>query len=211
MNIHISHAIPKANPPTPIQRAQSGTGNAAHANPSGLHSHAAVDPNVAKPASLMPVRVGQPSLVRSSVSPDCTARMRWYMPTARKVRLRPMSAERTAVGMVQTIRLALSRCRYPTRTRLAAVLPHAARPDRAEHAVHSSLIQIHTGLVKKSLEESRSPDSLSYTCLKAPVAAANSDGSSHVLPYAMRRIKMKTACCALLLALTRYPGRQTDA
>jgi uncharacterized protein (TIGR03435 family) len=33
-------------------------------------------------------------------------------------------------------------------------------------------------------------------------AAANSDGSSHVLRYAMRRMEMKTVCCALLLALS---------
>ena len=38
-----SHAMLKANPPTPIQRTQSVTGNAAQKNHSGFQSHAAMD------------------------------------------------------------------------------------------------------------------------------------------------------------------------
>ena len=80
--------MPRKNPPTPTQRTQSRTGEAAQKNQLGLQIHAAVDPNVMNPASLKLIRMGQPSFVRSNLSPDCAARMRWYMPTARKMRLR---------------------------------------------------------------------------------------------------------------------------
>src|SRR3954449_4249419 len=101
INIQISQEMPIKNPPTPTQRTQSRTGKAAQKNQLGLQIHAAVDPNVMKPASLKLIRMGQPSLVRSSLSPDCAARMRWYMPTARKMRLRAISTERTTGGMGQ--------------------------------------------------------------------------------------------------------------
>src|SRR5688572_30416918 len=98
MNIQISHETANTNPAAPIQRTQSGTGNAAHVNHAGFQIHAAVDANVIKPASLKPIRMGQPSLVRSSLSPDRAARMRWYIPAARKMRPAAISTERMAGG-----------------------------------------------------------------------------------------------------------------
>src|SRR3954454_18664503 len=101
MNIQISQAMPRKNPATPIHRTQSLTGEAAQKNHVGFQIQAAVVPNVTKPASLILMRVGHPSFLRSSLSPDCAARMRWYMPTARKIRLRAISTERTAGGIGQ--------------------------------------------------------------------------------------------------------------
>ena len=49
MNIQISHEMPKKNPPTPIQRAQSGIGTAAQENHAGFQIQATVDPNVIQP------------------------------------------------------------------------------------------------------------------------------------------------------------------
>ena len=55
---------------TPIHRTPTAIGCEAHSNHPGFHNQAAVDPNVSKPSSRIPIRTGQPSLVRSSRSPE---------------------------------------------------------------------------------------------------------------------------------------------
>jgi hypothetical protein len=47
-----------------------GTDRVAHSNNSGLHNQAAVVAIVAKLTNRMPIRIGQPSFVRSSRSPE---------------------------------------------------------------------------------------------------------------------------------------------